>query len=164
MNIRPEKPDDLAAIRAVTLAAFENAPHSEQTEAAIVEALRAAGALIVSLVAIEGDHVVGHVAISPVRVDGQAGNWFGLGPVSEPERQRSGIGQELIRAALHQLREGGAEGCGVLGDPGYYGRFGFSYDPKLRYDDVPLGYFQKLDFGEVSPIGEVTYHPGFQAR
>jgi putative acetyltransferase len=65
MRIRDEQEDDAAAIRAVTMAAFETMPYSSQTEAAIIEALRAAGALTVSLVAVEDDQVVGHIAFSP---------------------------------------------------------------------------------------------------
>ena len=66
MDIRPEQPADAAAIRAVTRAAFETAPHSGGNEADIVEVLRASGALTLSLVAVHREQVGRHVAFSPV--------------------------------------------------------------------------------------------------
>lgn len=164
IEIRPERPEDADAIRAVTQAAFAGASHSSGTEAAIVDALRAAGALTVSLVALQNGAVAGHVAFSPVTIDGKAGAWFGLGPVSvRPDRQRAGVGRALIGQGLDRLKRMGAEGCVVLGDPGYYGRFGFQSDRALRYADVPPEYFQRLVFAGPAPRGEVAYHPGFAA-
>ncbi len=57
-----------------------------------------------------------------------------------------------------------AQGCVVLGDPGYYERFGFVCDPGLRYGAAPPEYFQRLAFGAAIPKGEVAFHPGFDAR
>ncbi|HWW65591.1 MAG TPA: N-acetyltransferase [Sphingomonadaceae bacterium] len=165
MTIRLEVPGDIHAIRAVTAAAFKDAAYSSQTEARIIDALRGAGALSLSLVAEEQGRVVGHAAFSPVTIDGEAGRWFGLEPVSvEPAHQRRGIGEALIREGLNRLIAGGAEGCVVLGDPAYYGRFGFVSDPDLRFSDAPTEYFQRLSFGESRPKGEVSYHVGFNAR
>lgn len=129
-----------------------------------MEALREAGALTVSLVAVEEGGIVGHAAFSPVTVGGAPGKWFGLGPVSvRPDRQRRGIGGALIRARLERLRDVGAEGCVVLGDPAYYGRFGFRSDPGLRYRDIPGELFQKLAFVDAEAQGAVEYHPAFDA-
>lgn len=164
MIIRPEMAGDAPAIRAVTAAAFRDAPHSSGTEAAIVDALRDTGALTLSLVAERQGRIAGHVAFSPVTINRQAGRWFGLGPVSvEPAEQRRGIGKALIRDGLERLRDAGAEGCVVLGDPAYYRRFGFVSDPNLRYGDVPPEYFQHLSFTGSEPAGEIAYHPGFDA-
>jgi putative acetyltransferase len=164
MEIRAEIPDDIASVRAVTAAAFENVPFSDQTEPAIVDALRRAGALSVSLVATEDGDVVGHVAFSPVLINRQAGDWYGLGPVSvRPDRQRQGVGQRLIRQGLEELRSRGAEGCVVFGEPAYYGRFGFVGDPDLRFAGAPPGYFQRLALKSTPPRGEVTYHAAFGA-
>ncbi|WP_038364489.1 N-acetyltransferase [Bosea sp. UNC402CLCol] len=162
MPIRPEQPADAAAIRALTTEAFAAAPHSSGTEAAIIDGLRAAGALTLSLVAVEDDEIVGHVAFSPVTIDGTERGWFGLGPVSvRPGRQRSGVGSELIREGLQRLREIGAGGCVLLGDPGYYGRFGFAADPALVLEGVPPEYFMRLAFGAGVPAGTVRYHAAF---
>ncbi len=160
--MRPERPEDADTIREVTRAAFEQAPHSSGTEAAIVDGLRAAGALVVSLVAVENEEVVGHVAFSPVTIDGAATGWFGLGPVSvRPDRQGAGIGQALIRQGLDRLRLMGAQGCVVLGEPDYYRRFGFENDAALRYPPAPPEYFLRLAFGTARPAGDVAYHVAF---
>lgn len=131
---RQESPSDVAAIHTVTVAAFLNAPHTDHTEQFIVDALRRAGALTISLVAEEAGEVAGHVAVSPVSVsDGSAG-WYGLGPISvRPELQGRGIGSLLMQAALRLLRERGATGCVLLGDPAYYSRFGFKLEAGLCY-------------------------------
>lgn len=166
MPIRLEQPGDADAIRALTTEAFATAPHSSGTEAAIVDGLRAAGALTLSLVAVEDDEksgkILGHVAFSPVTIDGAERGWFGLGPVSvKPGRQRGGIGSGLIREGLRRLREMGAAGCVLLGDPGYYGRFGFANDPALVLKGVPPEYFMRLGFGAEQPAGTVRYHAAF---
>lgn len=162
MEIRPETMADAAAIAALTTAAFATAPHASGTEAAIVAALRDAGALSLSLVAGEGGRITGHVAFSPVTIDGRACGWFGLGPVSvAPDRQGQGIGAALIRDGLARLAAMGAKGCVLLGDPGYYRRFGFEADPGLRLPEVPPQYFLRLVLAGAPPAGIVAYHPGF---
>jgi putative acetyltransferase len=164
MIIRPETPDDIPAIRKVTEAAFAQAEHSSQTEAAIIDALRRAGALSLSLVAEQGTLVVGHVAFSPVLIDRKDVQWRGLGPVSVlPHLQRSGIGSALIREGIKILESQDAHGCVVLGDPAYYGRFGFTSDHALCYGGVPAEYFQSLVLAGPPVAGEVSYHVGFEA-
>lgn len=165
LTIRPERPTDVAAIGAVVRAAFAQAEHASGTEHLIVDALRRAGALSISLVA-EGDGLlVGHVAISPVTVgDGSIAGWFGLGPIAVlPERQRSGVGAALMGAALDALRARGARGCVVLGDPAYYGRFGFRAAAPLELPGVPARYFQALPLAGETPPGVVRYHAAFEA-
>jgi putative acetyltransferase len=162
MYITPERPGDVTAIRNLIESAFRRAPHASGTEARIVEALRADGALTLSLVAVDGSEIVGHAAFSPITISGASEGWLGLGPVSvAPERQGEGIGKSLILAGLQRLRTAGAPGCVVLGDPGYYRRFGFTYDPALTYGRVPPGYFQRLVFNGQEPKGVVRYHAGF---
>ncbi len=161
-QIRPERAEEAAAVAALTTAAFADAPHTSGTEAGIVDGLRRAGALTLSLVAVEDGEVLGHVAFSPVRIDGRDAGWFGLGPVSvRPGRRRAGIGRDLIARGLSDLRVRGALGCVVLGDPAYYGRFGFEADPRLHYPGVPAWAFQRLAFGGQVPTGEVAYHAAF---
>lgn len=164
MRTRPESTVDLAAIHAVTARAFDGAPHSDGSEPNIVRTLRDAAALAVSLVAELDGIVVGHVAISAVTVTDGSRAWYGLGPISvDPALQGRGIGSHLMRAGLHRLTELGAAGCVVLGDPAYYGRFGFAVDHGLVYPGVPAQYFMALAFGASKPQGEVTYHPAFKA-
>jgi putative acetyltransferase len=162
VEIRLERSEDVDAIRNLTTAAFRPMPYSSHTEAAIIDALRRAGALTVSLVAIKDGAIVGHVAFSPVTINGETSGWYGLGPVSvSPDQQRKGIGDAMIRDGLSRIAELNAQGCVVLGDPGYYGRFGFVSDPELRYGEVPPEYFQRLGFTEIVPKGEVAFHAGF---
>lgn len=164
MQIRSERPGDAGAIHALTREAFAEAPHSSHTEQYIVDALRDAGALAVSLVAEDADGIVGHVAVSPVQLSGGSQGWYGLGPFSvAPERQGQGVGSALMRAAIEALRARGAAGCVVLGDPGYYGRFGFRAEPRLRLAGVPAAYFQALLLEGGWPDAEVEYHAAFGA-
>ncbi|MBN8553679.1 MAG: N-acetyltransferase [Caulobacterales bacterium] len=161
MQIRAEQPGDVVAIRAVTQRAFDGHPHSDGTEPDIIERLRAAGSLTVSLVALQDDRIIGHIALSPVDWAGGAG-WFGLGPVSiDPAHQRAGVGSALITAALDQIRKHGAAGCVLAGDPAYYRRFGFRVDPRWTYDGLPPEYFMALAFAPTDGSGPVRYHSAF---
>ena len=162
MKIRSETPADEAAISTVITEAFLEAEHSGGNEAKIVERLREAASLTVSLVATDGDRIVGYVAFSPVTIDGRSDGWSGLGPVAVvPDRQRHRIGSALIEAGLAQLRLQGSRGCVVLGEPGYYRRFGFAADPNFRLAGVPAEYFQRLIFDGQPRGGLVEYHPAF---
>ena len=163
-TLRDEAPGDAEAIAAVTRAAFEHYPHSRQTEAFIVAALRRAGALALSLVAEVDGCVVGHVAFSPLTISDSSAGWYGLGPVSvAPELQRRGIGSALIRYGLQRLRALGAQGCALVGEPGYYARFGFRADPALQLPGVPAEYFMSLPWGAARASGTVAFHPAFEA-
>ncbi|HUZ11294.1 MAG TPA: N-acetyltransferase [Caulobacteraceae bacterium] len=162
MQIRLERPDDATTIHALTDTAFKGMPFSDDTEARVIDALRVAGALALSLVATQGGKIVGHVAFSPVTINAEAGDWYGLGPVSVwPDRQRRGIGQTLIREGLRRLQSMGAGGCVLLGDPAYYARFGFENHPDLRHAGAPPWAFQCLTLNGRRPSGEVTFHPAF---
>lgn len=162
MIVRAERPSDRAAIRALVTSAFADHPNSDGRESAIVDALRANGELTLSLVAEENGAIVGHIAFSPVKISDGSQGWFGLGPVSvEPTRQKSGIGSALIEAGLAQLGGSGAMGVVLMGDPAFYGRFGFAHDPSLVYPGPPPQFFQRLVLGGVAPTGTVTYAPAF---
>ena len=164
ITIRAETAVDAPAIDAVTVAAFLNASHTSHTEQFIVAALRKAGLLTISLVADAEGVVIGHAAVSPVSISDGASRWFGLGPISvAPEHQGRGVGSRLVHEALRVLRENGAAGCVVLGEPEYYGRFGFHADPSLVLPDVPPQYFQAISLGSSRPHGTVSYHEAFNA-
>ena len=123
VQIRSEQSNDIVAIHRVYEQAFGGDP-----EANLVDRLRATGSLILSLVAIEDHEVVGHIAFSPVRIDSTSGTKgaVGLGPLGVlPAYQRRGIGSELVRAGLAELRKAGHGVVVVLGHPNYYPRFGF---------------------------------------
>jgi putative acetyltransferase len=164
-DIRTERPEDADSIHAVTIAAFMDAPHTSHTEQFVVRELRRAGQLAVSLVAALGGQVVGHVAISPVTISDGTGDWFGLGPVSVvPRYQRRGLGSRLVRDALVRLRAAGGRGCVLVGEPAYYGRFGFRAEPGLVLPGVPPQYFQALCLARAMPAGVVTFHAAFAAK
>ncbi|MEZ4266900.1 MAG: N-acetyltransferase [Myxococcota bacterium] len=165
LRIRPEAPGDAAAIARVTELAFRDHPHSSHTEQHIVAALRRAGALSVSLVAVRDGQVLGHIALSPVTFSDASPGWYGLGPVSVlPPFQRQGIGSRLVQAGLDALRALDAEGCVLLGEPDYYARFGFRHRPDCVLEGVPAHLFQSLTFGARDARGTVTYHPAFDAQ
>ncbi|NVN89825.1 MAG: N-acetyltransferase [Desulfuromonadales bacterium] len=164
MIIRTETPADISAIGEVTRKAFENHPISRQTEHFIVNALRTANALAVSLVAELDGRVVGHIAFSPLNVSDGSQDWYGLGPISVlPEYQRQGVGKALMREGLSILKSMGAKGCVLVGDPGYYERFGFRNNPQLVYEGIPQEYVLALALGEQQARGVVTFHPAFGA-
>ncbi|UXY14534.1 N-acetyltransferase [Chitiniphilus purpureus] len=166
MLIRAATHADIPQIHAVTAAAF-----GQVAEADLIEALGDAGHVTLSLVAAD-DHgeVAGHVLFSPVGIPGVAGLAVGLAPIAvAPEYQRRGLGAALVREGLRQLHGDGVAAVVVLGDPGYYRRFGFT--PASRFGlscpyDVSGDYFMAL---ELSPgalagaNGVVGYAPEFAA-
>ena len=163
--IRPERPDDIEAISTITEMAFRTCPYGEHTEQLIIEALRRAGALSVSLVAELDAQVAGHIAFSPVQISDGSSGWYALGPVSVvPELQGQGIGRTLVNAGLDELRGLGATGCVLVGEPKFYGRFGFRSRPELTMDDVPQEVVLSLPFGEQPAIGKIVHHEAFGAH
>ncbi len=162
--IRDETKEDAAAIGEVTAAAFETLEISSHTEQYIVEALRSARALTLSLVAELDGRIVGHIAFSPVTMSDGTESWYGLGPVSVlPVYQRMGIGTALIQEGLSRLKRLGARGCCLVGHPEYYRKFGFENVPGLVLEGVPPMVFFALSFDGRIPQGYVTFHEGFEA-
>lgn len=164
INIRSETKNDIEAITEVTIAAFKTLEISNQTEQFIIEALRAADALTISLVAEVDGRVIGHIAFSPVTISDGTQGWYGLGPVSVlPEYQRQGVGKALIQEGLSRLKGMQARGCCLVGHPEYYKKFGFENIPGLIHEGVPPEVFFALSFDGTLPQGIVTFHEGFKA-
>lgn len=164
INIRSEIEEDIAAITEVTIAAFKTLEISDQTEQFIIEALRSADSLTISLVAEVDGCVIGHIAFSPVTLSDGTQGWYGLGPVSVlPEYQRQGVGKALIHEGLSRLKGMQARGCCLVGHPEYYKKFGFDNSPGLVLEGVPPKFFLALSFDETLPQGFVTFHEGFKA-
>ena len=164
MIIRKEKDTDIEEISRITIIAFKTLPMSNHTEQFIINALRVAGALTLSLVAEIDGRIVGHVAFSPVTISDGTVNWYGLGPISVlPEYQKQGIGKSLINNGLSMLKELGGQGCALVGDPNYYNRLGFLNVPELIYEGIPQEYFLALPFTTQVPQGLVVFHEGFLA-
>jgi len=162
--IRDEKNEDYKVISEVTKAAFETMEISNHTEPFIIEALRSAKALTISLVAEIDGQVVGHIAFSPVTMSDGTKDWYGLGPVSvHPDFQRKGIGKALIREGLLQLKDLNARGCCLVGHPQYYRQFGFENIEGLILEGIPPEVFFVLSFDKHIPQGVVAFHEAFSA-
>lgn len=160
MRIRDEAIGDIPALRRLIGAAMLTLPQATGTEAAIVDRLRAEGALTLSLAAEAAGAPVGHLAASAARVGGQEG-WGLIGPLAVlPAWQRQGIGSALMAEALRRLRRT-CRGAALVGDPGYYGRFGFRAFPGFGMAGVPPEVVLALPFDGAAPVGELVHHPAF---
>ena len=164
MIIRKEIQSDVGAISDITKAAFEHHPYSNNTEQFIINTLRAANALTISLVAEVDGKLVGHIAFSPVTFSDGSENWYGLGPISvEPDYQKQGVGTKLVNEGLRLLKDLGAAGCVLVGNPNYYERFGFKSPNGLKHGGVPQENFLALSFCNRIPAGVVQFHQAFSA-
>ena len=151
IEIREERPDDVAAVRELNRRAF-----GQDQESNIVDALRANGAALLSLVATLNDRVVGHIMYSPVSVGGNV-KGAALGPMAViPERQRLRIGSKLIEAGNQNLKNAGCPFIIVVGHANYYPRFGFrpasEHGIKCEWD-VPGDVFMLLVLDQVKMEG-----------
>ena len=171
--MREERPGDAPAIRRVVERAFGQAE-----EADLVERLRLAGAISISLVAVEGgdrvgsepNGIVGHILFSPVSIEGRTPPVpaLGLAPMAvAPEHQRRGIGSALIENGLITCRSQGVGLVVVLGHSGYYSRFGFRpahlVGLTCEYDS-PTGAFMAFELAPAALdacTGLVRYHQAF---
>ncbi|GAB7079528.1 GNAT family N-acetyltransferase [Megalodesulfovibrio paquesii] len=165
--LRPERVDESPRIARIQYAAFmghpQHPPGAAPVEHLIVARLRASGALTLSLVAELGGEAVGHLALSPARV-GSEREWLLLGPVGVlPAHQGRGIGSALVREALRRVQalEPSPVGVVLVGDPGWYGRFGFRSWPGLYWPGVPERYVLAASLGERIPCGEIVAHAAF---
>jgi putative acetyltransferase len=162
LRIRPEQESDIDRIAEITKVAFRQHPYSNHPEHLIVHNLRRDQALVLSLVAEIDGELVGHIAFSEVEISDGSMGWFGLGPLAVvPGEQGKGVGSALVRAGLDRLKEQGANGCVLLGEPGYYHRFGFYNDPDLFLAEESQEHFMALSFSNLRARGVVRYHPAF---
>lgn len=163
-DIRAEAPGDAAAIRALTDAAFRDMPFSDGDEGPLVDRLRKDGDLVLSLVATNSDEaIIGHIGFSPVTIEDASGDWYQLSPVSVmPLRQKSGIGSDLIETGLQEMKQRGAVGIALVGNPAYYSRFGFTREHDLTLNEGLDPFLQvKLLAGDAMPRGQLTLAPAF---
>ncbi len=164
IEIREERADDIAAVRDLNRRAF-----GQDQESNIVDALRANGAALLSLVATLNDRVVGHIMYSPLSIDGKF-EGAALGPMAVfPECQRRGIGSKLIKAGNRKLKDDGCPFIIVVGHADYYPRFGFKpaseHGIKCEWD-VPDNVFMLpvLDQAKMAGVaGLAKYRPEFSS-
>ncbi len=159
-SIRPEEPEDAGPIRDLLVAAFAG-----PAEARLVDTLRADGDLVLSLVALHETQVIGHVAFSPVAIEG-AGAAVALAPLAVAAGwRRRGVGAALVGAAHRALAEGGEALSFVLGDPAYYGRFGYAREAAVPFE-APWSWphFMALRLRDAGPAGgRLAYARAFAA-
>jgi putative acetyltransferase len=163
--IRQETPEDAAAIHHVNQEAF-----GQKEEADIVEKLRGRSVLTISLVAVQSDEIVGHVAFSPIKIETEHSSFdaIALAPMAVPPAcQRKGIGSQLVRAGLEECRQIGHELVVVLVHPAYYPSLGFvpasTCGIKSEYD-VPDEAFMVLELRQGAFSGRsgiAKYQPEF---
>lgn len=165
--IRPETPEEYAAIHAVNALAF-----GREQEARLVDTLRQSPGFTpeLSLVAVEAGQVVGHVLFSPIRIETESGDVpiLSLAPVAvRPEAQNRGIGSQLIRHGLDECRRLGHTIVVLIGHPNYYPRFGFSPARAMGLEapfPIPDEAFMALELvpGALAGVtGLVRYPPAF---
>jgi putative acetyltransferase len=158
VHVRDERSQDIAAIRDVVSSAF-----GRQDEARLVDALRDAEDLVISLVAIENDRVVGHIALSKMAAPFPA---LALAPISVlPERQREGIGSALVREAISRSKSEWTA-IFVLGNPDFYERFGFEARLARDFSSPYAGtHFMAVAFTSPLPTssGTLRHAPAFSA-
>lgn len=157
ISIRRERPEDIAVIRTVNETAFD-----QSTEADIIDALRDVCPDVLSLLAESDGEIVGHILFSPVTIEGgsQSRQGMGLAPMAvTPDRQRQGIGSELVQAGLEILRKQGCPFVIVLGHPEFYPCFGFvpasRYGLRCQWEGVPDAAFMVLVL-DASSMADVT--------
>ena len=137
MLIRVEIPVDAAGIDALLRRAF-----GRDDEADLVQQLREDGLLTLGVVATDDEGgVVGYAAFSPVDVAGEDRQWVALAPLAVDESlRRQGLAEKLVYEGLDSLNEFSYAAVVVLGDPAYYGRFGFkpaaAYGLNCRWPDT----------------------------
>lgn len=161
IRIREEQPGDIAAIREVNRRAFR-----QDAEGTLVDALRASGTVLLSLVATVGDDVVGHIMYTPLQVGDVTG--AALAPMAVlPDHQGQGIGSQLVRAGTRRLEETGCPFIIVLGHAHYYPRFGFTPASERGITcewEAPAEAFMLLvlDHARMASVsGRAVYRPEF---
>jgi len=158
LDIREETASDIPAVRKVVTAAF-----AQTVESDLVDALRVSGDSILSLVAVNGGEISGHILFSKLQAPDKC---LALAPVAVfPDSQKKGIGSKLIVERLAQVKRNGWEAVFLLGEPEFYQRFGFSTDIANKFETpYPKQYFMAL---ELAPdalkerSGEIIYAPPF---
>ncbi|MFP5346217.1 MAG: GNAT family N-acetyltransferase [Actinomycetes bacterium] len=162
--LRPEQPEDAAAIADVVTRSFAGTDVTTGNEAVLVSRLRSDPESWLGrfgFVAVKDGEIIGYVLGSRIQVGGSPA--VALAPLAVlPEYQRSGVGTQLVRRLIGEARSAGETLIVVLGYPEYYGRFGFR-----AADDVGIlgpfhgPSFQALPLASDAPVGRAVYPAAF---
>jgi len=160
MVIREAAPEDAAGVRRVVETAFDRT-----AEAELVERLRKSGDAVIDLLAVDGGDAVGHILFSRLRSPARC---LALAPLSVmASRQNQGIGSRLVRDGLARAERDGWPAVFVLGEPGYYRRFGFRRETAERFATAyPKAYVLALELAPgalAGRSGALAYPPAFDA-
>lgn len=160
LTLRRAEESDRGAIHDVEQRAFGRAD-----EADLVEKLVAAGDVVLELVAERAGTIVGHILFSRLRVetDGAALTGVALAPLAVlPEEQGTGVGSALVQEAHRRLQAAGETLSLVLGEPSYYGRFGYGHERAKRFEsDYQCDALQAIAWGEAPSVGKLVYPAPF---
>ncbi|WAT16984.1 N-acetyltransferase [Aurantiacibacter sp. MUD11] len=160
--IREEQAGDEPAIRALVERAFAGHPYSDGDEAEVIDRLRRDGELLLSLVAEQDGEIIGQVTYSEARLSNGETGWMVVGPVAvAPARQGEGVGRALMEAGEAAMKERGARGITVLGDPALYARFGYRQGTPMTLAGELGEYLQVKSFGAPIPAAAISYAPAF---
>jgi putative acetyltransferase len=163
MSIRTATARDREAIRLVEEHAF-----GQRAEAGLVDALVESGDSVLELVAEEDGHVVGHILFSRLYVDHGNRRFpaVALAPLAvEPSFHGTGIGGALIREAHVRLKQSGEKLSLVLGEPAYYGRFGYAHGRAREFEsDYQCEALQAVAWGEAPESGKLVYASAFSSE
>lgn len=158
--IRPAEARDRMEIFALEEAAF-----GQDGEAKLVDALVADGDAVLELVATHEAEIVGHILFSRLKVETGNGvvDAVALAPLAvQPQRQKSKVGTALIENGHHLLQEAGETLSVVLGDPAYYGRFGYGHERAAAFEsDYQCDALQALELGDAPTSGRLVYAKAF---
>jgi len=139
IKIREERVEDYKSVRIINDSAF-----GQPEEGRIVDKIREMCKEIISLVAVKGEKVVGHIFFSPAVInhDGKEIKGMGLAPMAvHPDYHNKGIGSLLVNEGLKRVKKTNCPFIIVLGHEKYYPRFGFEraskYGIKPQWKDVP---------------------------
>lgn len=164
MNIYLESPMDHEAVYAILRRAFADKDYSRFQEETVVKALRQVKAIKNAYVAEVDNNLVGYLALSEVSINGNDFDmtWYGVGPMAVlPEYQRQGIGSALINRILFQLRQTDIGGLILVGDHGYFKRFGFQPSNSMVAQGIPQESILIYPFRKTLPVGELWFHSAF---
>jgi putative acetyltransferase len=166
LQIRGETSEDVASIHRGNTEAF-----GREAEAVLVDKMRERGVLTISLVAVNDNTIIGHIAFSPVEITSEQTSLDGLtlAPVAVlPTNQNRGVGSRLVRAGLDECRKQGHEIVFLVGHPKYYPRFGFvparakGFECEYEAPDEAWMVIELKEGALVGKQGKVTFQPEFK--